>query len=153
MKKVITYGTFDLFHVGHIRLLKRLKNLGDELYVGLSTDEFNGLKGKKCVMPYEERKEILLSCMYVDHVFPEKCWEQKSIDVEKYNIAIFAMGDDWSGKFDFLQDSVEVVYLPRTEGVSTTDIKKIVSAANQDKIYALKHMLENALNHVNNIKF
>lgn len=153
MRRVITYGTFDLFHVGHVRLLKRLRGLGDELIVGLSTDEFNEKKGKRCVIPYDERREVLLSCRYVGHVFPEREWEQKIDDIVKYGADVFAMGDDWSGKFDFLQDKLDVIYLPRTEGISTTEIKQIVSAFNKEKIYAVKNMLENTLEHVNSIKF
>ena len=100
MKTVITYGTFDLFHVGHIRLLKRLRALGDKLIVGISTDEFNALKGKKSFFSYEERAEIIESCKYVTVVFPEKNWQQKKSDIAKYNADVFAMGDDWQGKFD-----------------------------------------------------
>lgn len=152
-KIVITYGTFDLFHVGHVRLLKRLRSLGDKLIVGLSTDDFNHLKGKRCVIPFDERKEVLEACKYVDLVFPENSWEQKKDDVIFYDANIFAMGDDWSGKFDFLQDCVDVVYLPRTEGISTTEIKQIVNSFNREKVYALQNMLENTLEHVKTIKF
>lgn len=150
---VLTYGTFDLFHVGHIRLLKRLRSLGGSLIVGLSTDEFNYLKGKHCVIPYSERKEVLLSCKYVDHVFPEASWEQKIDDIKKYSVNVFAMGDDWSGKFDFLQDVVEVVYLPRTDGISTTEIKQFVSSVNNEKILAVQHVIENALDQIKRIRF
>ncbi len=124
MKKIITYGTFDLYHIGHVRLLKRLKALGDYLIVGLSSDEFNRMKGKVSFFSYEERKEILLTCKYVDEVFPEYTWEQKAEDIQKYNIDILGMGDDWKGKFDELSEFCEVVYLPRTNEVSTTDIKE-----------------------------
>lgn len=152
-RTVITYGTFDLFHVGHVRLLKRLRELGDELLVGLSTDEFNAQKGKRCVIPFSERREVLLSCRHVDMVFPEESWDQKVDDVKKYGANVFAMGDDWSGKFDFLQEHVDVIYLPRTEGISTTEIKQIVSAFNKEKIFAVRNMLENTLEHVKSIKF
>lgn len=152
MKTVITYGTFDLFHVGHVRLLKRLRGLGDQLVVGLSTDDFNSVKGKRCVIPYGERKEVLLSCRYVDNVFPESSWEQKPDDIIKYKADIFAMGDDWSGKFDFMQNIVEVVYLPRTEGISTTEIKQIVSSLNRDKLISVQHVVENALEQIKSIK-
>jgi 2-C-methyl-D-erythritol 4-phosphate cytidylyltransferase len=124
-KVVITYGTFDLFHYGHIEILRRAKALGNYLYVGLSTDEFNMMKGKTCVQSYEKRKEVLQGIRYVDDVFPEMSWEQKIADVEKYRAEIFVMGDDWAGKFDFLQPFCKVVYLPRTENISTSLIKEI----------------------------
>lgn len=123
MKKVITYGTFDLIHWGHINLLRRAKELGDYLIVALSTDEFNAQKNKKAYHSYENRKVILEAIRYVDEVIPEKSWEQKIDDVKKHNIDVFVMGDDWKGKFDFLKDYCEVVYLPRTIGISTTKIK------------------------------
>jgi glycerol-3-phosphate cytidylyltransferase len=123
MKKVITYGTFDLLHVGHINILRRAKELGDYLLVVLSSDEFNALKGKKAYYSYEDRKTILEAIKYVDEVIPETCWEQKIKDVQDNNIDVFVMGHDWTGKFDFLKDYCEVVYLPRTEGISTTKIK------------------------------
>ena len=104
MKRVMTYGTFDLLHYGHINILKRAKSLGDYLIVGLSSDEFNELKGKKSVMSYEERKEILESIRYVDKVIKESSWEQKVDDIIKYNIDVFVIGDDWEGKFDFLKE-------------------------------------------------
>lgn len=124
MKTVITYGTFDLLHYGHINLLKRAKELGDYLIVGLSSDEFNAVKNKKSYYPYEQRKLILESIRYVDKVIPEHDWDQKVEDVKKYNVDIFVMGDDWKGKFDFLKDYCEVIYLPRTVGISTTKVKK-----------------------------
>lgn len=121
MINVITYGTFDLLHMGHIELLKRAKGLGDRLIVCLSTDEFNSqMKGKKCVQSYEERKLILEALRYVDLVIPETCWEQKNTDIEKYSIDIFVIGDDWTGKFDFLKKKCKVLYLPRTPNISTT---------------------------------
>jgi len=123
MKKVITYGTFDLLHKGHIRLLKRAKALGDDLTVCVSSDEFNAEKGKRAYTSYEDRKYILEAIRYVDHVIPEKSWDQKIHDVQDNDIDIFVMGDDWKGKFDFLKDYCEVIYLPRTEGISTTKIK------------------------------
>lgn len=123
MKKVITYGTYDLLHVGHINLLRRAKELGDYLLVVLSSDEFNALKHKTSYHSYEDRKIILESIRYVDEVIPEYTWEQKIKDVTDNNIDIFVMGDDWKGQFDFLKDYCEVIYLPRTEGISTTKIK------------------------------
>ncbi|QHS23527.1 glycerol-3-phosphate cytidylyltransferase [Virgibacillus sp. MSP4-1] len=124
MKKVITYGTFDLLHNGHINLLRRAKALGDHLTVAISTDEFNAIKDKKAYHSYENRKVILEAIRYVDKVIPENNWEQKIQDVKDHNIDIFVMGDDWEGKFDFLKDYCEVVYLPRTVGISTTKIKE-----------------------------
>lgn len=150
-KTIITYGTFDLFHVGHVKLLKRLRSLGDKLVVGLSTDEFNALKGKYCIIPFDERREILESCRYVDAVFPENSWEQKKNDVLEHGADIFAMGDDWAGKFDFLQDAVDVVYLPRTEGISTTEIKQIVSAVNRDKLLTVQHAMKEVLEQLKQI--
>lgn len=124
MKRVITYGTFDLLHYGHINILRRARELGDYLIVALSTDEFNwNMKGKKSYFTYEERKAMLEAIRYVDLVVPEDNWEQKNTDVEKYDVDVFVMGDDWEGKFDFLKDKCEVVYLPRTPEISTTKIK------------------------------
>lgn len=124
VKKVITYGTFDLLHWGHINLLKRAKDLGDYLIVALSTDEFNNLKEKKSYHSYENRKFILESIRFVDEVIPEQNWEQKISDIQNNDVDIFVMGDDWKGHFDFLEEYCEVVYLPRTIGISTTKIKK-----------------------------
>ena len=125
MKRVITYGTFDLLHYGHINLLRRAKAVGDYLVGALSTDEFNwNMKQKKCYFPYEQRKELLEAIRYVDLVIPEENWEQKVSDVKEYHIDTFVIGDDWTGKFDFLKEQgVEVVYLPRTPEISTTQIK------------------------------
>lgn len=124
MKRVITYGTFDLLHYGHINLLRRAKELGDYLIVCLSTDEFNSLKGKKSFFNYEQRKLLLEAIRYVDLVIPETCWEQKITDIKQYCVDVFVIGDDWKGKFDFLkEEGVEVVYLERTKEISTTDIK------------------------------
>ncbi|MDE6875506.1 MAG: glycerol-3-phosphate cytidylyltransferase [Lachnospiraceae bacterium] len=123
MKKVITYGTFDLLHAGHINILRRARELGDYLIVVLSTDEFNAVKNKKAYYSYEDRKLILEAIRYVDEVIPEYNWEQKTDDVVNNQVDVFVMGDDWAGKFDFLKDYCEVVYLPRTEGISTTKIK------------------------------
>lgn len=123
MKKVLTYGTFDLLHWGHIRLLERAKELGDYLVVGVSTDEFNAIKHKESYHSYENRKYILEAIRYVDEVIPENDWDQKIQDVIDNDIDVFVMGDDWKGQFDFLKEYCEVVYLPRTEGISTTQIK------------------------------
>ena len=125
MKKVITYGTFDLLHYGHVNLLQRAKALGDYLIVAISTDEFNwNMKGKKCYFSYEERKRLVEAIRYVDLVIPEESWEQKESDVDEFKVDTFVIGDDWEGKFDFLKDKCEVVYLPRTPEISTTQIKK-----------------------------
>ena len=125
MKRVITYGTFDLLHYGHINLLRRAKALGDYLIVALSTDEFNWVeKHKKCYFTYEERKQLLEAIRYVDLVIPEQSWEQKTRDVQEYHADVFVIGDDWTGKFDFLSSQCEVVYLPRTPEISTTRIKQ-----------------------------
>ncbi len=124
MKRVITYGTYDVLHYGHINLLKRAKALGDYLIVALSSDEFNLLKNKKSLYTYEQRKMILEALRFVDLVIPEHTWEQKRDDVQKYQADVFVMGDDWTGKFDFLSDLCEVVYLPRTPDVCSTDTRK-----------------------------
>ncbi|MFP3410791.1 glycerol-3-phosphate cytidylyltransferase [Bacillus sp. SIMBA_074] len=127
MKRILTYGTFDLLHYGHINLVRRAKDLGDYLIVGISTDEFNALKGKESYFKFEERKMLLESIRYVDLVISENTWEQKIEDIIKYEIDVFVMGDDWEGKFDFLKEYCEVVYLPRTEDISTTQIKSELS--------------------------
>ncbi|MDK2907246.1 MAG: glycerol-3-phosphate cytidylyltransferase [Petrotoga sp.] len=143
MKTVITYGTFDLFHIGHLRLLQRAKALGDRLIVGVSTDEFNLQKGKKAIMPFEHRAEIVRSIKYVDLVIPETCWEQKVEDIKKYNVDILVMGDDWKGKFDHLSKYCEVVYLPRTEGISSTELREILKKFSNDQAKALSAILQN----------
>lgn len=132
MKRVITYGTFDLLHYGHINLLRRAKALGDYLVVVLSTDEFNlNQKQKVCYFDYEKRKALLESIRYVDLVIPEMCWEQKVTDIDEYCIDTFVMGDDWKGEFDFLKKKCEVVYLPRTPDISTTQIKENLKEINK----------------------
>lgn len=123
MKKVITYGTFDLIHHGHINILKRAKENGDYLIVGLSSDEFNALKGKAAYHSYEERKLILESIKYVDEVIPEHNWGQKVDDIKNNDISLFVMGSDWEGKFNDLMEYCDVLYLPRTDGISTSKIK------------------------------
>ena len=123
MRRVITYGTFDLLHYGHINLLKRAKAYGDYLIVGLSTDEFNAGKGKKAYFSYDQRKELLESLRYVDLVIPEQTWEQKRNDILLYQVDTFVMGSDWPGKFDDLSDICDVIYLPRTPEISSSKIK------------------------------
>ena len=127
MKRVLTYGTFDLFHVGHIRLLERARLLGDYLVVGLSTDEFNLGKGKNSVFSYAERFAILSAVKHVDKIIAEDNWDQKVNDVLENEIDVFVIGDDWQGKFDFLKSHCEVTYLPRTAGISSTYIKYLIS--------------------------
>lgn len=131
---VLTYGTFDLFHPGHVQLLKRARELGSRLLVGLSTDEFNAKKGKQSVMRYEDRKTVLESCRYVDEVFAEEDWSQKLNDARRLGADVFVMGDDWAGKFDFMQEACHVVYLARTAGVSTTEIKASVQGLNRHPV-------------------
>ena len=143
MTTVLTYGTFDLFHVGHVRLLRRLRALGDRLIVGCSTDEFNAIKGKKSIFTYEDRHEILSSCRYVDQVFPEEEWDQKPKDVMRYGVDIFAMGDDWAGKFDYLEAEVgcTVTYLARTADISTTQVKQVVAKIDEERRTSLKNQM------------
>ena len=125
MKKVITYGTFDLFHIGHLNLLRRAKELGDYLIVAVSSDEFNlKEKGKVCQIRDVDRMEIVKAIRYVDEVILEESWDQKVKDVQKYDVDVFVMGDDWEGKFDFLKEYCDVVYLPRTKGISSTQLKE-----------------------------
>lgn len=123
-KTIITYGTFDMFHIGHLNILKKLKEMGGRVIVGVSTDEFNAAKGKKCLIPYEQRALIVQAIEYVDLVIPEKSWEQKREDILKYKVDIFAIGSDWKGKFDNLKDICEVVYPERTQNISSTELKK-----------------------------
>lgn len=123
-KTVITYGTFDMFHVGHLRLLKRMRDLGERVIVAVSTDEFNMQKGKQALIPYVERREILESLSCVDLVVPETSWAQKVTDIQKHCVDVFVMGDDWRGRFDELQAYCQVVYLERTVGVSSSALKQ-----------------------------
>jgi glycerol-3-phosphate cytidylyltransferase len=144
-KVLITYGTFDLLHTGHLNLLEKLKAICDYLIVGVSTDEFNSLKGKKCIVPYADRARLVSSLKVVDLVIPEATWAQKRSDILKYEAAMFAIGNDWAGKFDDLQDIVEVLYLPRTEGISTTEIKDIIAKNQGEKILSVKNALDHAI--------
>ena len=140
IKKIITYGTFDLFHIGHVRLLKRIRDLGDYLIVGCSTESFNKKKGKKSIFSYSERSEILQACKYVDEVIPENDWEQKYNDIKKFKVDLFVMGDDWVGEFDNLQDICKVIYLPRTKGISTTEIKELSASFRNDRLIEIKKL-------------
>ena len=125
-KTVLTYGTFDLLHYGHLEILRKASLLGNKLIVGLSTDKFNEIKGKTCVLPYQKRKELLESLDYVGKVIPENNWDQKVTDIQGNNIDIFVMGDDWEGKFDELKVFCEVIYLPRTKGISSSKLRSIL---------------------------
>ena len=139
---ILTYGTFDMFHIGHLELLKRLKLLGDKLIVAVSTDEFNEIKGKKTIIPYAQRAKIVEAIRYVDMVIPENDWKQKVTDIKKYNVDIFAMGHDWEGKFDELREYCEVVYLPRTEGISTTALKQQLNKISEINIEDINKAFE-----------
>ena len=125
-KTVLTYGTFDLLHYGHLEILKRASLLGNKLIVGVSTDKFNEIKGKTCVLPYQKRKELIESLDYVDEVIPENNWDQKVTDIQDNDIDIFVMGDDWKGKFNELKVFCEVIYFPRTNGISSTKLRSIL---------------------------
>lgn len=141
-KTVITYGTFDMFHIGHLRLLQKLGNLGDELIVAVSSDTFNELKNKTVLIPYEQRAEIVANISCVTKVIPEHSWEQKIGDIKKYNVDIFAIGDDWEGEFYFLKEYCKVMYLERTKDISTTQLKKsltnFLSISKEDILNAFK---------------
>lgn len=141
-KTIITYGTFDMFHIGHLNLLRRLSEMADNVVVAVSTDEFNLGKGKKTLIPYEQRAAIVESVKYVSKVIPEESWEQKLSDVKQYNVDIFAIGDDWKGKFDFLEKLCDVVYLERTGNISTSELKKsltrFLSIPHKDLIQAFE---------------
>lgn len=141
-KTVITYGTFDLFHIGHLNIIKRLSALGDRLIVAVSTDEFNAIKGKKPIVPFEQRMEIVESIRYVDLAIPEDRWSQKPEDIDTYDVDILGMGADWEGKFDDLADRVELVYLPRTDGISTTEMKQVLSAFDARHVDELKRTID-----------
>lgn len=119
----LTYGTFDMFHIGHLRLLERMREISDRVIVGVSTDEFNALKGKKALIPYEERRDIVAALRCVDLVIPEQDWAQKSGDISQYGVDLFVMGSDWTGHFDALESQCRVLYLQRTQGVSSTELR------------------------------
>ncbi|MBT0386018.1 adenylyltransferase/cytidyltransferase family protein [Morganella morganii] len=152
MKTIITYGTFDLFHVGHVRILKRLKQLGSRLIVGISTDEFNNIKGKKSFFSYSERAEIVESCKYVDDIFPENNWAQKRNDIVKYKADILGMGNDWLGKFDDLNDICNVIYLDRTDDISSTDIKNKLSKVTSRDISNIEQQITLMLDVIKTLK-
>ena len=141
-KVVLTYGTFDMFHIGHLNLLKRLSKLGTSLVVGVSTDEFNLSKGKQTIIPYRDRIEIVKSTKFVDEVFPEDSWDQKIGDVQRLGVSVFGIGSDWAGKFDYLREYCEVVYLPRTDDVSSTDLKRLLHILDKSHVKDLKTALD-----------
>lgn len=152
MKTVLTYGTFDLFHIGHVNMLKNISALGDKLIVGVSTDEFNEVKGKKALFPYEQRSEIVASNRYVDLVIPEENWDQKISDIKEHQVSIFAIGEDWKGKFDYLTKYCEVIYLPRTNDISSTMIRDVLRKIDVFQIEQLKDALETIQKVFNDIK-
>lgn len=141
LKTVLTYGTFDLFHVGHLNLLERLRALGDRLVVGVSTDEFNAGKGKQTIVRFEDRLKIVQAIKCVDLAIPERSWDQKITDIREQQVAIFGMGADWTGKFDDLKPYCEVVYLPRTEGISSTSLKGLLHVLDKHHVDELKQAL------------
>jgi glycerol-3-phosphate cytidylyltransferase len=128
-RTAITYGTYDLFHIGHVNLFRRIKDHYDVLVVAVSTDEFNEVKGKRSAMPFDDRVEMVRSCRYVDVVIPESTWDQKRDDIRRCGADALVMGSDWSGHFDSLRDVCDVVYLPRTEGVSSSELKSVIRTA------------------------
>jgi glycerol-3-phosphate cytidylyltransferase len=149
MTTVLTYGTFDLFHIGHLNLINRLSEMGDRLIIAVSTDEFNAGKGKTSVVSYEDRARIISSIKGVDLVIPETSWEQKASDIKEHDVDIFAIGEDWAGKFDDLKELCEVVYLPRTDGISSTEIKQMLRVLDpqhitemQDALSVMSRLLE-----------
>ena len=144
-KVILTYGTFDLFHIGHLRMLQRLSAMGDELIVGVSTDEFNQLKGKQSVYSYQERSEIVAALECVDRVIPESNWEQKEADIKCYDVNVFGIGEDWLGKFNYLESLCEVVYLERTKNISTTEVRKSLSQFDSSGLKEIKQGLDSLL--------
>lgn len=140
-KVVLTYGTFDLFHIGHLNLLQRLKELGDVLVVGVSTDEFNASKGKQTIVSFQDRLRIVQNIKCVDLAIAESSWDQKRDDIQKHDVSVFGIGDDWKGKFDELADLCEVVYLPRTADVSSTSMKKLLNVLDKTHIDELRQAL------------
>lgn len=149
MTTVLTYGTFDLFHIGHLNLINRLADMGDRLIIAVSTDEFNAGKGKTSVVSYEDRSRIISSIKGVDLVIPETSWEQKASDIKEHDVDIFAIGEDWTGKFDDLKELCDVVYLPRTDGISSTEIKQMLRVLDpqhitemQDALSVMSRLLE-----------
>lgn len=151
-KTVITYGTFDLFHIGHLNMLERLSEMGETLIVAVSTDEFNAKKGKESFYSYQERAKIVSALGCVDKVIPEQSWEQKADDIKQYSVDIFGIGDDWKGEFDHLDALCQVIYLPRTPSISTTSVKKNLSNLDSDRIQQIKAGLDSVLSIVKAIE-
>ena len=141
MTTVLTYGTFDLFHIGHLNLINRLADMGDRLIIAVSTDEFNAGKGKTSVVSYEDRSRIISSIKGVDLVIPETSWEQKATDIKEHDVDVFAIGDDWTGKFDELKELCDVVYLSRTDGISSTEIKQMLRVLDPSHINEMQEAL------------
>lgn len=152
MKTVLTYGTFDLFHIGHLNMLQRLRALGDKLIVGVSSDAFNEIKGKKSIFSYDERAQIVAALSCVDLVIPEHSWQQKQQDIQEHQVDIFGIGSDWQGKFDELETMCQVVYLPRTPTISTTELKKSLSKVDAETIAQIKQGLDSVLSIVKAIE-
>ena len=142
MKTILTYGTFDLFHIGHLRLLQRLRAMGDRLVVGVSTDKFNTSKGKKTIIPFADRIEIISALDCVDLAIAENNWEQKAEDIKQYKVAILGMGDDWCGRFDDLSSICDVIYLPRTQDISSTKIRNSLKILSAEHVRELKQALD-----------
>ena len=141
-KTVLTYGTFDLFHIGHLRLIERARALGDRLVVAISTDEFNAGKGKRSIVPFEQRRQIVEAIRHVDLVIPEETWDQKIADVKQYDVNVFVIGEDWAGKFDFLTVHCDVVYLPRTQNISTTEISAELDDATKEALRVINQQFQ-----------
>jgi len=141
MRTILTYGTFDLLHIGHVRLLERARQLGDELIVGVSSDAFNEGKGKRSIIRYEHRAAIVEAIGHVSQIFPEEAWDQKEKDITRFGVDALVMGNDWEGKFDHLKPLCDVHYLPRTSGISTTQLKMALSPFSPEKIDELQEGL------------
>lgn len=152
MKTILTYGTFDLLHIGHLNMLERLSAMGDRLVVGISSDEFNLLKGKQSINSYSERARIVAALKCVDEVFSEDSWNQKESDIKRFNVDVFGIGDDWKGKFDELSDYCEVVYLERTPSISTTSLKQTLTTLDDATVEKIKEGLDSVLDIVKAIK-
>ncbi len=152
MKRIITYGTYDLLHIGHLRLLTRARELGDELYVGVSSDEFNAIKGKRAFFSYADRAAIVAGLRCVDHVFPEHAWDQKPADFRQYGADMLVMGSDWEGRFDHFKDQIAVHYLPRTDGVSSTEIKNQLQKIDDAALESMRNAINLALGILNGIR-
>jgi len=145
MKTIITYGTFDLFHVGHLNLLRRLRDLGDRLIVGVSTDEFNSCKGKRSIIGFSDRAAVVSAVRYVDIVIPECSWDQKLEDIKKYSVDVLGMGDDWKGRFDSYRDQCEVVYLERTWGISSSSVRNGIGGEHASELLLLRQAADTIL--------